>query len=233
MELVDTKTVLRVHALGPFVPAPARRLRRALKARRDGLPDWSNGIPIRPEVARGMALAERDATLNALRGTPTRDARRAQWQAVSHGIVPLALGVVDRIAGTFAVEPRYPFLDPRLAELCLAIPADQKLRDGYNRSLARRGLADLMPEAVRLRGSKGAPGAAYAPVLEREERGRMDELILGDPGPITQYVDIIRLRELYRECLAGGDANQWYPIFRTVVGALWLEHARERYGLVA
>src|SRR5207302_2028012 len=113
------------------------------------------------------------------------------------------LGVVDRLSGIFGVEPRYPFLDSRLAELCLAIPAEQKLRAGYNRDIQRRALAQHLPPEIRWRTGKGAPGLHTAHTLPTKGRTVMDEVILGDGADIGRYVDIQALRAQYRMCLDG------------------------------
>ena len=52
--------------------------------------------------------------------------------------------------GGWGIDMRDPSADRRLLELCLSIPAEQYLKDGVPRSLARRMLADrLPPEVVR------------------------------------------------------------------------------------
>lgn len=48
----------------------------------------------------------------------------------------------------WGVDERDPTADTRLIDFCLSLPADQLLRDGVRRPLARRALADRLPEEV-------------------------------------------------------------------------------------
>src|SRR5205823_8190992 len=60
--------------------------------------------------------------------------------------------------GTLAgwgLDHRDPMADRRLIEFCLSIPTDQFLRDGIQRSLARRALADRVPQEVLEARSRG------------------------------------------------------------------------------
>jgi len=44
----------------------------------------------------------------------------------------------QKAALMFSVRPSYPFYDKRLVEFCLALPPEQKLRDGWSRFILRR-----------------------------------------------------------------------------------------------
>ncbi len=48
----------------------------------------------------------------------------------------------------YSFEIRDPLADPDLVEFCLAIPREQYLLGGVQRSLARRALADRLPPAL-------------------------------------------------------------------------------------
>lgn len=60
-------------------------------------------------------------------------------------------------------ERRYPYLDRDLLEFVFAIPREQLLRPGERRSLMRRSLASILPEAVLSRRRKAA--ASRSPLL--------------------------------------------------------------------
>jgi asparagine synthase (glutamine-hydrolysing) len=195
------------------------------------MPYWYRGVPLDPEFVRRASLLERyEGEYQALERQP-RDPRRAHRDVLTSPRIPLGLSIADRLAALHGVEPRYPFLDSRFAELCLAVPAEQKLRGGYNRDLMRRALDDLLPAKVRYRGSKARPGAHIAHTLPTKGRKLMDDVILRNPDPIADYVKIDRVREQYSRCLAGANSNEWFPVWRVVVGSLWLANARARYRL--
>ena len=58
----------------------------------------------------------------------------------------------------FALETRPPFLDHRLVEFCFCLRFDEKMRDGFSKSLLRRAMGPLLPQEVsRRRDKKGMP----------------------------------------------------------------------------
>jgi asparagine synthase (glutamine-hydrolysing) len=66
------------------------------------------------------------------------------------------------------VEMRFPFMDRRIVEFCLAVEVSQWLRPGESKSLLRRALAGTLPEVVRLRRSKAGPDEAFHRACLRE-----------------------------------------------------------------
>ena len=60
-------------------------------------------------------------------------------------------GLPSRVVGTAGyerIELRYPLMDRRLLEFCLAAPAKLKVRDGYTRYLVRGATAARAPDSV-------------------------------------------------------------------------------------
>ena len=51
------------------------------------------------------------------------------------------------------MESRLPYLDPRLVEYVMGLPAGFKINDGYSKYILREALADL-PEEIRYRKHK-------------------------------------------------------------------------------
>jgi asparagine synthase (glutamine-hydrolysing) len=65
------------------------------------------------------------------------------------------------------IEVTYPYLDRRLVAFLVGIPYEQRVKPGEPRSLMRRALRGILPEAVRLRRCKGNPTAFIARGLTR------------------------------------------------------------------
>jgi asparagine synthase (glutamine-hydrolysing) len=124
------------------------------------------------------------------------------------------LELFDRMLARFGVEGRYPFFDRRLAEYCLSLPADQKLADGYSRMVARRAMAGILPDAVRLRAGKGAPGLHILPAL-RARSSELEELFAQDASAVGRWVDVAGLRRTYDGLMAGR------PVDLKAVVRLW------------
>jgi asparagine synthase (glutamine-hydrolysing) len=68
--------------------------------------------------------------------------------------LPALLRYEDRNSMAFGIEARTPFLDYRLVEHAMALPADALVREGWTKSVLRDAMAGLLPEAVRLRRDK-------------------------------------------------------------------------------
>jgi asparagine synthase (glutamine-hydrolysing) len=220
--------LLREFAISPFLPHRLWLLRQRARPARTGQDGWVSGIPLQADFDRRLGLTPRYRPGPLRRSTRPRLGQSA-WLTTPNFTIYRTLE--DRLAGLLGVEPRYPFLDSRLAELSMAVPEEQRLRNGYGRDLMRRALRDLLPPEVCRRTDKGLPGIHTGLTLPATGKELMDEVLLGEPGPIGGYVDMAAVRTQYRRCLNGAHSDDWYPVWRVVVAALWLSHARERFAL--
>lgn len=124
------------------------------------------------------------------------------------------LEVLDRSTAIHRVELRFPFFDRRLAEYCVALPADQKLANGYSRIVARHAMAGVVPDKVRWRAGKGQPGLHILSALRRD-RAALEDLVLRDRGVLAPYINMDVLRGIYGDFVAERPVS-----FRTVI-QLW------------
>jgi len=68
-----------------------------------------------------------------------------------HGtVLPTILRNFDRISMAHGIEVRMPFMDWRLVTYTMALPEASKSSDGYTKVVARRAMADRMPESIRM-----------------------------------------------------------------------------------
>jgi asparagine synthase (glutamine-hydrolysing) len=68
-----------------------------------------------------------------------------------HGtVLPTILRNFDRISMAHGIEVRMPFMDWRLVTYTMALPAASKSSDGYTKVIARRAMANQMPESIRM-----------------------------------------------------------------------------------
>ena len=79
--------------------------------------------------------------------------RALSIQQLVYSSIPYQLHSEDRNSMLFAVESRLPFLDHRLVEYVLGLPADYKINQGYTKYILRQALPEL-PPAVRWRKDK-------------------------------------------------------------------------------
>jgi len=68
-----------------------------------------------------------------------------------HGtVLPTILRNFDRLSMAHGVEIRMPFMDWRLVTYTMALPEESKSSDGYTKMIARRAMANQMPESIRM-----------------------------------------------------------------------------------
>jgi len=109
---------------------------------------------------------------------------------------------IAELYGLSQVEPRYPMLDRRLVDYCLAVPAEQH-NYNMNRRLIRRATQGLLPDEVRLRYDKtiaNMPGATDAVFMHRDffleaiNAAEQNDLVM-------EYIDIGKLKKRFTEAL--------------------------------
>ena len=172
--------------LRPLLPVEVLELTRRLRGRRA----WSCALPVplTPGFAESIDLDARLAELCAPQRRPPLSAREDHWRTLTSGLTPHALGVLDRAAARVGVEPRYPFLDARLMELCLSLPADQKLDGGWTRVVARRAMAGIVPDEVRWRGGKAPMSGGLVRGLAGPDRDVLQQAMEAG-APVWEFVD--------------------------------------------
>lgn len=124
----------------PLLSPGVRRLVRRLRGQRDFW--WQEWSSLRPEVAQRLQLDEHDRPLIRT-GSPDLDRHiriidyhRHNNAQYNHFLQPRNWSWRD------------PYTDLALVEFCLSLPRDQFRRDGVNRLLARRTLADRVPDTI-------------------------------------------------------------------------------------
>jgi asparagine synthase (glutamine-hydrolysing) len=216
--------LLRQFVGEPLVPAALRHGVRRLRG--GGGPTLAHSI-IRPEFASRTGALDRLEAFQREQDRPFRSTREVHRRAMTSGLVPYALELADKAAGAFGVEPRYPFFDRRLMELCLAMPADQKLQGGWTRMVMRRAMEGVLPEEVRWRSTKANLAPNFGRRLLEKDKSLLAEIVIEQPGVIEEYVDVPALRRTYDRFVAqpGSEADA-LTVFGAVVLGLWLQRAK-------
>lgn len=113
----------------------------------DALPRWINHDLVKQADLHERILGPRDPFGFKL------PSKRRQITQLLGGIVTTASGTYQDMN---CIELAYPLQDRRLIEFVMAIPFQQLLRPGENRSIQRRALARILPDPiVRRKGKKG------------------------------------------------------------------------------
>lgn len=131
-----------------------------------------------------------------------RTVREEHFKALNSPIQPVALEVLDAMAGAHAIESRCPFWEQHFVEVCLAFPADQKMRHGFNRYVMRRAMEGLLAPQVQWRADKTDFSPQVLESLRVVERKRIDHLLdlwNTTSGRVEEYVNLEEARALWQE----------------------------------
>jgi asparagine synthase (glutamine-hydrolysing) len=149
---------------------------------------------IQPTLAHRLQL---DARLRATALRERPGVRTNQYQLVMHGHLAARMEAWSADAAQWGLDYRYPLLDRRLLEWCLALPPAQYVRQGWSRYLFRRALDGLVPPCLPWQRDKNDP------VSERKGNERRHALwpLLREPlalyarhPHVHNYVDVPRMQ---------------------------------------
>ena len=210
--------VLRKEVARPLAPASVARAWRALR-RRPAHELNLNGLSgsfVAPSNTPGNGAR---AALPPVRRTIRErhaSAADARWY---HG----PFGLANLMAAAHGVEARYPFVDRRVVEFCVALPIEQKFRGGWPRSIVRRSLGGILPEEVRWRTDKGHLTTWYKLGIAAVERERFDRMVFSDTGDSAELIDLGALRERLDGYRTGNDSVLTSVIWMPFIMAYWLK----------
>jgi asparagine synthase (glutamine-hydrolysing) len=171
-------------SFGPWVPGPIWRALLGQFAASGG----SNP----PQLVHPSLISslQSRASSEARSRPPDKDHKRMRWELLQqHEPANFRKGILAR----WGVDERDPTADRRLAEFCLALPAEQLFSGGVSRRLARLALADRLPSDV----INGARGYQYPDWYERLDKESLERALTElEAGPASSLLDFSKLREL-------------------------------------
>ncbi len=199
--------------------------RWARKARGRLIWSYHDWLLVRGRSAVGRDLAKR-ADLRARRkffrghrGFDDVSGRPYRRDAVLHPHLVVARERYDRLASQYAIEPRDPFMDVRLVEFCLSLPAQQLQRDGWPKFILRRAMQQRVPASIVDRPGKPHVGRSFMMTVTNLFAVRRPAL--------SGNVDIMSHagKQLWRRALAGVDSEEW---FKLSVLSAWISRDQRR-----
>ena len=105
---------------------------------------------------------------------------------------------VDRMSMAHSLEVRVPFLDHRMVEVALAVPAQWKVNWRRGKRIYRDAFRDLLPEYIWDQKKRGfdIPAASW---LRGELRDRAADLLLDETARHRQILDAREVKRLWEE----------------------------------
>jgi asparagine synthase (glutamine-hydrolysing) len=146
-------------------------------------------------------------------------------QGLESPLIPYALELADKAAAACCLEARYPFFDRRLMEFCLALPAEQKLRSGWNRSLLRRAMQGILPPEVQWRNNKADLSPNFRRNLLTLDRWTVERILAEDEKIIKEFVDVAALDRLYQRYRKSTSNSDSMTLFLAVTFAAWMRQS--------
>lgn len=206
-----------------FVPHPVRRLLSPLRAHQR-LRRTVRNSGICPRFARRIRLSQRLDTLAAHGSVGASVPYRVERAgAIEHPYLTVGRERYDRVASAVAIEPRDPFLDRRVVNLCLSLPGEQRLREGWPKMVLRQAVGGRLPDAVRWRRGKEHLGWAFTKALMDMNPQRLHSAIHEGWDVMGVSVDQYWLRTLCRLYFCDGDVAQAEKIHEAAHFSFWLD----------
>ncbi|MDB5333147.1 MAG: hypothetical protein JWP03_4298 [Phycisphaerales bacterium] len=184
----ETGHILLRCGLFQLLPAALRRSLKEAAAR------WRDFTPLNKEFAKRIGFHRRaDMYVNS----GTNDARESTIRLTDWGSIVHGRELEERYASNFGIELRHPFHDRRLVEFAIALPAEQRHRDGVFKVILRQATRGLIPESIRSRHDKADFSAMFPTAL----RGYRPRLCGGLTAGAAVRVNSRIVRELYERVL--------------------------------
>ncbi|MBL4844267.1 MAG: asparagine synthase (glutamine-hydrolyzing) [Planctomycetes bacterium] len=229
-KLNGTPLLSRREAIGDVVPA---RLKGAyghmLRVLGRYLPE-SHAQPtpqaVQPDVFLSSSWARtwKDEALD-FSAAPASDQLSARLaHDVASAVLPALLRFEDRNSMAHSVEARVPFLDHELAEFCLSLPDQLRLRGTETKLVLREAMKGILPEGVRSRRDK--IGFRSAPELTFGYAARHFSRLLEPANEHEEeWFDTKGVRALFES--PHRSINQEFITWRVICTKLW---ARQHWG---
>jgi asparagine synthase (glutamine-hydrolysing) len=178
------------------------------------------------DFSKKIGLDERIQMMDTSKQRPLT-LREEHWRNLMQGVMAYTLEQMDQYAAMFSLEARHPFMDKRLIEFCIALPAEQKLFNGYGRMVMRRALEGILPEKVQWRGGKADMSANFDDGFIKRNRQILDDVMSNKIQNMHKYVNVDFLQNAYQKLISSGNKTpdeECTAVWQAVILALWMEY---------
>lgn len=152
-----------------------------------------------------------------------------QWADIAHYSVPYLCHYEDRMSMAWSREVRAPFLDYRVIEAGLQLPAELKLAKGWTKFALRKAFAPQLPPAIAWRKDKKGFVNPQDDWFKGSLQGVVRDLMGDSNALVYQHglVDKAGFNQRFDDYCAG-KGNIWFrDVFAPFSLELWLRTARD------
>jgi asparagine synthase (glutamine-hydrolysing) len=207
------------------LPRTLRKMRQRLRKKRgprQGSSERPSEIVIRREFQDRVGAHPCEPRPVGVERSSRKSEKERRRDDLSSGLIAAALESVEKGASFFGVENRYPFLDRRLVEFCMALPPKQSFRHGMTRSILRRSLREILPDAICRRSDKGDLSPNLVQALRTHGMKDIEEALLKDSSTLMPYVEAESLKREFDRFSSGHSDFNTMGVMGTIILARWL-----------
>jgi asparagine synthase (glutamine-hydrolysing) len=151
--------------------------------------------------------------------------RQRQITDIDAYSIPALTHYEDRSSMAFALEVRHPFLDHRLVEFAVGLPANANLHYGWTKYILRKAVPEL-PKKVRWRRDKQGFPVPEKHWLKQDCAPMMERLFAKSALAEMGVLDAPKFLACYRQFCAGSE-EVWHSEFtRVLIAEVWSRRFR-------
>jgi len=156
-----------------------------------------------PDLLKTTNVKERILDLIEVLPNGLQKEQKRHYLNISQPFHAYAIEFLERSTSRFKLSCRLPMFDIRIIAFCLSLPAEKKLKNGYNRYIVRKSLNDILPASIRERKEKTnfAPNLVEAFTV-RSKDWLVDSFHDSPPG-IYQFINKTLIAEALERCISG------------------------------
>ncbi len=212
--------------IGPMTPEFLRRIWRFF-FNRDFLYHSDEKNFINEDFAKRIDLLKRYEILNEYFHKKGKSSRDNHYYELSSGLYQSVLEELDKTAAVFNIEFRYPFMDRRLLEFCLALPPEQQLFNGWDRIVMRRAMEGILPPEIQWRRNKTFFDANFNLNLLKFGKGELKSMMQMNNNSTGKYIDLNAINGLFDKLKSKSYesvdmGNEPYLLWKAINLHLWL-----------
>ena len=213
--------------LRSLVPEPMLRVRRWIQG---GVGTFTHPV-LNPDLDRRLEFSQRSRARDVEQSRLEETVRGDHYLSLVDGLTSFAHEQGDKAAIGFSIRRSFPFADTRLLEFSLALPADQKVSQGWTRVVMRRAMEGILPPQVQWRRSKAVFDPLLNYTLLAYSRDLLDEVVGQSSAILQPWVNMSFLRQVHSRFTALGPddarslqtAHDARMLLVAVTLARWLE----------
>lgn len=150
-----------------------------------------------------------------------KSALQVHCNSMGSGMIQTALEIYGNGCSEFPLETRFPFIDKRLVEFCVAIPGTQKIGGGYTRAILRRALVGYLPKEIQSRVSKGDLGWSFVEGI-RAQRNLVSAKLGSSQQFLARFFDSNRVNQMISRLNDGRIIpEELFTLFLLVLLSTW------------